>query len=38
MAASMLCIFLCGALKHIRMINRKAGNAALFEAAVFFIA
>jgi hypothetical protein len=37
-AASMLCVFLCGALKSLRMLNRVAGNAAYFEAAVFFFA
>ncbi len=33
----MLCVFLCGALRNLRTINREAGNAAYCEAAVFFI-
>ena len=37
-AASMFCVFLCGALRNLRSINRQAGNAAYFEAGVFFIA
>lgn len=37
-AASMLCVFLCGALKQLRMLNREVGNAAYFEASVFFFA
>lgn len=37
-AASMLCVFLCGALTSLRSLSREAGNAALFEAAVFFFA
>lgn len=36
-AAAMLCVFLCGALRNLRTINREAGNAAYCEAAVFFI-
>lgn len=34
----MLCVFLCGALKQLRLLNREAGNAAYFEASVFFFA
>ena len=37
-AASMLCVFLCGALRALRSISREAGNAAYFEACVFFFA
>ena len=35
-AASMLCVFLCGALKSIRSFSVRAGNAGYFEAFVFF--
>lgn len=37
-AGPMLCVFMCGALKNLRLINREAGNAAYFEATIFFIA
>jgi hypothetical protein len=37
-AATMLCVFACGAVKNLRILNKEAGNAAIFEAAVFFIA
>lgn len=37
-AATMLCVFMCGAVKNIRILNKEAGNAAYFEASVFFLA
>ena len=35
-AACMLCLFLCGALRTLRSSNRQVGNAAYTEAFVFF--
>lgn len=35
-AASMLCVFLCGALRTMRIMSREVGNAAYAEAFVFF--
>ena len=37
-AATMLCVFMCGAVKNLRILNTRVGNAAYFEAAVFFAA
>lgn len=37
-AASMLCVFMCGALKNLRILNLQAGNAAYCEAGMFFFA